>query len=47
MPKKSRVTTFMDSQHVKESERLLKSAQNIFIIFFDNSELKSAPTTLF
>ena len=30
MPKKLRVGTFMDSQHVKGSERLLKSARQYF-----------------
>ena len=34
MPKKRRVRTLMDSQHVKGSEKLLKSArQNISHIF--------------
>ena len=30
MPKKLRVRTLMDSQYVKESERLLKSARQHF-----------------
>ena len=32
MPKKPRARTLMDSQHVKGSERLLKSARHIFVI---------------
>ena len=34
MPKKPRVRTFMDSQHVKGSKRLLKSARHYFCHFF-------------
>ena len=34
MPKKPRVRTLMDGQHVKESERLLKSARQFFCHFF-------------
>ena len=34
MPKKPRVRTLMDSQHVKGSERLLKSARQYFCDIF-------------
>ena len=34
MPKKPRVRTLMDGQHVKESERLLKSVRQFFCHFF-------------
>ena len=34
MPKKPRVRTIMDSQHVKGSERLLKSARQDFSHIF-------------
>ena len=34
MPKKSHLRTLMDSQHVKGSERLLKSARQYFVRFF-------------
>ena len=47
MPKKPRVRTLMDSQHVKGSERLLKSARQYFCHFFDHSERKSARKILF
>ena len=42
MPKKPRVRTLMDSQYVKVSERLLKSARQSFVKFSDQSEGKSA-----
>ena len=34
MPKKSRVRTLMDGQHVKRTERLLKSARQYFCYIF-------------
>ena len=34
MPKKPRVRTLMDSQHVKGSETLLKSARQYFCLIF-------------
>ena len=34
MPKKSHLRTLMDSQHVKGSERLLKSARQYFCQIF-------------
>ena len=34
MPKKPRVRTLMDSQHVKMSERLLKSAEQYICLIF-------------
>ena len=34
MPKKQRVKTLMESQHVKGSERLLKSEQQYFCDIF-------------
>ena len=34
MSKKARISTLMDSQHVKESERLLKSARQYFFHIF-------------
>ena len=34
MPKKPRVRTLMDGQHVKESERLLKSVRQFCCHFF-------------
>ena len=37
MPKKPRVRRLMDSQHVKGSQTLLKSAQQNFFILFDHS----------
>ena len=42
MSKKLRVRTLMDSQQVKVSETLLKSACQILIVFFDQSERKRA-----
>ena len=47
MQKKPSVRTLMDSQHVKVSERLLKSARQYFSHIFDHSERKSAPQILF
>ena len=38
MPQKPRVRTLIDSQHVKGSERVLKSAQQYFCHIFDHSE---------
>ena len=35
--KKPRARTLMDSQHAKGSKRLLKSAGQYFVIFFDHS----------
>ena len=43
MPKKPRLRTLMDSQHIKLSERLLKPAGQFFVKFPDQSEGKSAP----
>ena len=37
MPKKPRVRTLMDSEHVKGSETLHECACNIFVMFFDHS----------
>ena len=34
MPKKLRVRTLMESEHVKVSERMLKSAQQYFSLIF-------------
>ena len=45
MPKKPRVRTLMDSQQVKGSETLLKSARQCFCHIFDNSERKPARRT--
>ena len=47
MPKKPRVRTVMDNQHVKVSERLLKSESQHFCRLFDDSEEKSATICLF
>ena len=42
MPKRPRVITLMNSQHVKGSETLLKSARQYFCHIFHHSERKSA-----
>ena len=42
MEKKPRLRTRMDSQHVKVSERPLKSAQQYFSNIFDLSERESS-----
>ena len=42
MTKRSRVRSLIDSQHVKGSERLLKSAPPFLVIFFDISERQLA-----
>ena len=42
MPKKPCVRTLMDTRHVNVSETLLKSACQILIVFFDQSERKRA-----
>ena len=47
MPKKPRVRTPMDDQHVKQPERLLKSARHTFWQIFDHSERKSAQKIMF
>ena len=47
MPKKQRVRTFMDTQHVKGSETLVQSAQQYLGDIFDHSERNSAPKILF
>ena len=41
MPKKPRVRTLMDGQHVKEPERLLKSARQFLCHFFLSLRRKS------
>ena len=47
MPKKARVRTLMDSQYVKGTERLLKSARQYFCDIFDHSEKKSGRKIVF
>ena len=48
MPKMPRVRSVMDSQYVKRSERLLKSARQYFChIFFVHSERESVQKVLF
>ena len=47
MPKKLRVRTLMDGQQVKMRERLIKSARQYFVIFFDHSQWKPAPKIMF
>ena len=47
MPKKPRIRTLMESQHVKGYETLHKFKRQYFVISFDNSERKSARKTLF
>ena len=47
MPEKSRTRTLMDTQHVKQSEKLHNLHGSIFARFFDHSERKSAQKTLF
>ena len=47
MPKKQRVRTFMDTQHVKGSETLVQSAQQYLGDIFDHSERNSASKILF
>ena len=47
MPKKPRVRALLDSEHVKGSDNLHKSAQQYFVIIFDHSERKSARKNLF
>ena len=47
MPKKPRVRTLMDSQHVKGSERLLKSSRQYLCHVFYHCERKSAPKIMF
>ena len=42
MPKKPRVRTLMDGQHVKGTKRLLKYARQYFSLIFDHSQIKSA-----
>ena len=42
MPKKRRVGTLKESQHIKRSETLLKSARRYFITFVDHFEKISA-----
>ena len=47
MPRKPRVRALTDSQHIKGSERLHKSAQQYFCHVFYHSERKSAPKKFF
>ena len=47
MSKKSRSRTLMESQHVKGYETLHKLKRQYLVIFFDDSERKSAQKTLF
>ena len=49
MSKKLCVKTFMDSEHVKasETEHCINLHGRIFVIFFNDSERKSARKTLF
>ena len=47
MEKKPRVRTLTDSQHVKGSETLHKSARKYFSHIFDHSEKKSTRKTFF
>ena len=42
MSKKPRVRTLVGSQHVKGSKTMLRSAQHIFVMFFDDFEKKPA-----
>ena len=47
MPKKPLVGTLMDSQHVKGPKDSSNLHGSIFLIFFDQSERKSARKILF
>ena len=47
MAKKPRVRTLMDGQHVTGPIDWLNLHGSIFVIFFDNSERKSARQILF
>ena len=42
MPKKPRVSTLLDSQHVKPSETIPEMHKKIHKMFFDHFERKSA-----
>ena len=46
MPKKPRVRTLMDSQHVKSHKHWLNIRGSIVVIHFDHSEKKSVPKIL-
>ena len=47
MPKKCSVRTLMDSEHVKGSETLLKSAQQYFFHIFWSSSKRISPRNSF
>ena len=47
MPEKSRTRTLVDTQHVKQSEKLHKPSRQYFSHIFDPSEKKSEGKILF